>query len=353
MKNIKKVAYIFGFVTMFFVLFCLNSCGECEHEYKAWKTIKAATCLETGTQSRSCVKCNAVETQTLSALGHAIVVDRAKAPTCTTVGMTEGSHCSTCGLTMAEQKNIPAKGHAEVIDAAVEATCIKEGKTSGKHCSVCNEVISAQKTTERKEHIEIVDKAVAATCASAGKTEGSHCSVCNTVIVAQKTVAKKTTHNYTKGSCGVCGAKDPNYTHVYGLGETWVVDGQWEFTVNSVTKHHLCNDFSNELNGYKNEQVVIVEYTYKNLGYYNEGYSVTGLYMSDSDFTVYDGEDESGNAYACIHCNYPKEIIAGMKCTVKTDFVLNNKSSTITLTLEHGTTNGMGKQYAIFKVPVK
>lgn len=77
---------------------------------------------------------------------HTIVTDAAVAATCTTSGLTEGSHCASCGTVLVAQKEIPATGHSPVTDAAVAATTLSSGLTEGSHCSVCGEVFVAQQT---------------------------------------------------------------------------------------------------------------------------------------------------------------------------------------------------------------
>ena len=60
------------------------------------------TCTEPG-------KCECGATQG-EALGHDMVIDAAKAPTCTEAGLTSGEHCSRCDHAVA-QEEIPALGH--------------------------------------------------------------------------------------------------------------------------------------------------------------------------------------------------------------------------------------------------
>ncbi len=59
-------------------------------------------------------------------------------------------------------------------------------------------------------HTVVTDAAVEPTCTETGLTAGEHCSVCDEVLVAQ-TVIEATGHSYADGSCGVCGAEDPDY----------------------------------------------------------------------------------------------------------------------------------------------
>ncbi len=154
----------------------------------------AATCTTTGlTAGSHCSTCGTVITaqKTVAAKGHTLVSDKAKAATCTTAGYTDNSVCSVCGYEAKGRTVIPAKGHTVVIDKAVAATCTKTGLTEGSHCSTCGEVITAQKTVAAKGHTVVTDKAKSATCTTTGLTAGSHCSTCGTVITAQKTVAAK------------------------------------------------------------------------------------------------------------------------------------------------------------------
>lgn len=59
--------------------------------------------------------------------GNGVVIDKAVAPTCTSPGWTEGSHCVNCGDTIVAQERVQATGHSWV-----DATC-----TEPKTCSVC------------------------------------------------------------------------------------------------------------------------------------------------------------------------------------------------------------------------
>ena len=72
--------------------------------------IVAAKCTEDGKKIYKCSKCGKVmKTEKIDAAGHTPVTDPAVAPTETTDGLTEGSHCSVCGAVLTAQEVIPMR----------------------------------------------------------------------------------------------------------------------------------------------------------------------------------------------------------------------------------------------------
>lgn len=81
----------------------------CTHEWGDRETLKAATCTEKGQTGVVCHKCGKVKDKKddLEPTGHTPVTDPAVAPTETTDGLTEGSHCGVCGVVLQAQEVIP------------------------------------------------------------------------------------------------------------------------------------------------------------------------------------------------------------------------------------------------------
>ena len=72
--------------------------------------IVAAKCTEDGKKIYKCSKCGKVmKTEKINATGHTPVTDPAVAPTETTDGLTEGSHCGVCGAVLTAQEVIPMR----------------------------------------------------------------------------------------------------------------------------------------------------------------------------------------------------------------------------------------------------
>lgn len=82
------------------------TCGK--HEYGDFEILKNPTCTEKGQKGKICKKCGKITEKTdIPATGHTPVTDPAVAPTETSDGLTEGSHCSVCGVVLQAQEVIP------------------------------------------------------------------------------------------------------------------------------------------------------------------------------------------------------------------------------------------------------
>ena len=81
----------------------------CTHKWGDRETLKAATCTEKGQTGVVCHECGKVKDKKddLEPTGHTPVTDPAVAPTETTDGLTEGSHCGVCGAVLTAQEVIP------------------------------------------------------------------------------------------------------------------------------------------------------------------------------------------------------------------------------------------------------
>lgn len=181
---------------------------------------------------------------------------------------------------------------------------------------------------------------------------GSFCTECGEEISATDkfcgscgaSVEKSTTDNSTTNTTQ---NNDSSYVKTYSVGETWVVDGQWEFTIHSAKKHYMCNKYSDHNDM---AQCVIITYSYKNLGYAGTSQD---LYISSVSFDVYDAEGEAAETYPCTHTKSAKECSVGTKCSnAQEAYALYNNSSQLTLIFEDYTSNGLGKQKATFVIPV-
>lgn len=97
------------------------------HGFSEWETVQAPTCTSFGLQKRAC-ECGHTEYGTLAALSHAPVIDEAVAATCTTPGMTEGSHCGRCNAVITAQSTVAPTGHSCTnVTVLEEALCNLNG----------------------------------------------------------------------------------------------------------------------------------------------------------------------------------------------------------------------------------
>lgn len=84
------------------------TCGK--HEYGDFEILKNPTCTEKGQKGKICKKCGKITEKTdIPETGHTPVTDPAVAPTETSDGLTEGSHCGVCGAVLTAQEVIPMR----------------------------------------------------------------------------------------------------------------------------------------------------------------------------------------------------------------------------------------------------
>lgn len=146
-------------------------------------------------------------------------------------------------------------------------------------------------------------------------------------------------------SMAVAGAES-SQKDVYTLGEPWIVNGQWSLTINSVTTTADRNQFSDK----SPAQVVIIDYTYENLGYTG---MLQDLYISASSFSVIDQIGEMAYTYPASTAGYATPTPVGAKCVgAQEAFGLNNESSSITLIVEDYGSDG-NRYEATFELTVQ
>lgn len=120
----------------------------------------------------------------------------------------------------------------------------------------------------------------------------------------------------------------PTYTPTYDIGETWIVDGQWEFTIDSVITHNACRP-AGAYNNNDLAQYVLITYSYKNTGF---NYTSSGLDFDFTEFDVYDEAFNLGEYYSCSDTNDNKYVSVNGKCNnAQVVFGLPTDSDTINI----------------------
>jgi hypothetical protein len=126
-----------------------------KHQYSAYTVTKAATCTETGSQTRTCSVCKVDETKEIAATGHTAVTLKAVAATCTKAGKTKGSKCSVCGTVLKEQKTVAATGHKWNSGKVTKAATTTATGIKTYTCTVCKKTKTEKipKVTKKKNTI--------------------------------------------------------------------------------------------------------------------------------------------------------------------------------------------------------
>lgn len=129
----------------------------------------------------------------------------------------------------------------------------------------------------------------------------------------------------------------------YKIGETYVVEGLWKITINSVEETADRNNFSD-----KNPAAVyVVTYTYENLGYDND-YS-DGLYIYLEDGIV-DSTGKMGYSYPGDVSKYPQGTPIGAFCEAQTCIGVDNPGNFKINFSEYG--SDFNKYSAVFELEV-
>lgn len=133
---------------------------------------------------------------------------------------------------------------------------------------------------------------------------------------------------------------------VYGIGETWTVDGLWSLTFTSVSQTDDRNRYSDKTP----EQVILLNYDYENIGYKG---TVQDLYISGSSFQIIDGNGEVSDSYPGRITNHPQEVPVGAKCIGAQECIgLNNTSEKIKVIVSLYD-NNHEEHTATFELPVE
>lgn len=110
-----------------------------DHIYGEWKTIKEATCTEDGSKKHSCINCG-FEEETVITADHIwdTKTTTDKEPTCTEEG-SKSIHCTKCDEKK-EVQPIPANGHDWSEWETVKASTSSENGLEKRYCFVCGVV---------------------------------------------------------------------------------------------------------------------------------------------------------------------------------------------------------------------
>ena len=161
------------------------------HDWDNGKVTTPATCTEDGVKTYTCKRCKTTRTEPIAKTGHTPVAVPAKAATCTETGLTEGSKCKTCGVTLVKQEVTPALDHDwDNGKVTTPATCTKDGvrtytcKRDSSH--TYTEAIAAT------GHV-YTEKVVPPTCESDGCTIFT-CNNCGDIYTGN--VTAKLGHDY-------------------------------------------------------------------------------------------------------------------------------------------------------------
>ena len=175
----------------------------------------------------------------------------------------------------------------------------------------------------------------------------SGCSLIKGELVRQskftaENKAKKADKTITENNATT--TKNQNSTDkVYRLNEEWIVDGQWKLKITEVKTTPDRNKYSKA----QVAQVVIIKYTYENLGYKDE---YQDLFLIPR--TVVDSAKKVSEIYPVRSSKYPEPTPVGAISESTVGYGLSMESDKIKVYFEQFDHNAKKMQKATFEVPV-
>lgn len=115
------------------------------------------TCNKEGIKTYTCSVCGATKTESIPQTTHNPVIDKRIEPTCTSTGLTEGSHCSWCNAILFKQKVLSATSHSwDNGTVSIKPSCTKEGKMTHT-CVDCGKISTETISSTGHNLLETVD----------------------------------------------------------------------------------------------------------------------------------------------------------------------------------------------------
>ena len=117
-----------------------ESTSALDHDWSEWTETVAPTCTESGTESRSCSRCEIAETREITGGSHSpstAIRENEVASTCSKSGTYDSVvYCSACGVEISRVTKTVAKKAHTYTNKVTKATLTADGKITPT-CSVC------------------------------------------------------------------------------------------------------------------------------------------------------------------------------------------------------------------------
>ena len=160
--------------------------------------------------------------------------------------------------------------------------------------------------------------------------------------------ASSCAHQYVCGICVTCGKVYPysGYdSEPLSLGQTWTMKDEWSFTLLGVGTHDYCTTAAADAD----QRVIILRYTYKNLGFES---SFDDLTFDSMTFTVIEDSGAVATACPCPHKKVATPCDEGEFRGAEETYLVATTCRSITLRVTFRTTMGVTRGvYYLLELP--